>query len=553
MIHALRIAPAVALVALLAARGLAHAQEAHHAVCDAPPTYVPAEILQRPLPLRRGVGNSRETVTTRSTEAQAYYNQGLNYLESYVWIEAARSFHQALRLDPDLPMALLGLSRVHSGLDDTLGARRYYEEAQVLASKASAREQRRIAIREKQLAAMDDLEHPGKFLAYKKALDDALALDLDDPQLWLLRGNAEEPNASGRGQRGTAASIAFYQAVLKLKPDHASAHHYLIHTYEGAGQIDRALVHGKEYARLSPAIPHAAHMWGHDLRRVGRVNEAIAQFRRADSLEMAYYAAEKLDPSLDWHHGHNLDLLSTCYQHQGQMQRAEKIMRASGGLALVDAYRAFNRRELPNFLLHRARYDEALNEARTLASSPFPQARSVGHALAGQALLALGRTAEAERELAAAEAALDSVPRVTMGVIPRRSAVQPWVEALRGELLLRQGRREEGAAALKDVVRALRAIPGPDAWTQGLFRLETMARTAREVGDWDLAGFIAAQMLEHDAAYGGSHLAQALVLEQRGDAAGYAREVEAARRYWRDADPDLAERKLLTAARTPQR
>ena len=38
-----------------------------------------------------------------------------------------------------------------------------------------------------------------------------------------------------------------------------------------------------------------------------------------------------------------------------------------------------------------------------------------------------------------------------------------------------------------------------------LFRLEAMAHVAREVGDWDLAESMARQMLEHDAAYGGSH------------------------------------------------
>ena len=48
-----------------------------------------------------GIGNSHEAVTTTSKEAQAFYDQGLNYLESYVWIEASRSFHQALRLDPE--------------------------------------------------------------------------------------------------------------------------------------------------------------------------------------------------------------------------------------------------------------------------------------------------------------------------------------------------------------------------------------------------------------------------------------------------------------------
>jgi len=544
---------AALLVIALLSIGEARAQDDPHAACAAPPTYVPADLLERPVPLRPGVGNSHEPVTTTSAEAQVFYDQGLNYLESYVWIEASRSFHQALRLDPKLAMACLGLSRVHSGLDDIAGATRFCEKARALAAGASERERRRIAIREKQLASMDDLESAEKFLAYKKSIDDALAADLDDPQLWLLRGNAEEPNASGRGQRGTAASVAYYEAVLRLVPDHASAHHFLIHTYETIGRIDRALAHGEAFARLSPAIPHAAHMWGHDLRRVGQVDAAIAQFRQADSLELAYYAKEKLSPSLDWHHGHNLDLLSTCYQHKGQMKLAEKTMRSAAALAVVDAYRAFNRRELPSFLLHRARYAEALDEARVLVATAFPQSRAVGHALAGQALLGLGRTDEAGKELEAARGALEEVPRVALGLIPRRSAVAPWVDALRGELLLRQGRRGEGAVVLTDVVRALRASPGPDAWSQSLFRLESMARTAREVGDWDLAGFIAAEMLDHDPAYGGSHLAQALVLRHRGDAAGHRREIEAARGTWRDADADLAELKLLTTASAARR
>jgi len=73
------------------------------------------------------------------------------------------------------------------------------------------------------------------------------------------------------------------------------------------------------------------------------------------------------------------------------------------------------------------------------------------------------------------------------------------------------------------------------------------------VGDWTLAGFIAAQMLDHDPAYGGSHLAQALVLRHRGDAAGDRREIEIARRHWRDADADLAELKQLTSAGAARR
>jgi hypothetical protein len=64
-------------------------QDDPHAACAAPPSYVPADLLERPLPLRKGIGNSHEAVTTKSPEAAAYFDQGLNYLESYVWIEAA--------------------------------------------------------------------------------------------------------------------------------------------------------------------------------------------------------------------------------------------------------------------------------------------------------------------------------------------------------------------------------------------------------------------------------------------------------------------------------
>ena len=60
-----------------------------------------------------------------------------------------------------------------------------------------------------------------------------------------------------------------------------------------------------------------------------------------------------------------------------------------------------------------------------------------------------------------------------------------------------------------------RALPGPDAWTQSLFRLEAMARAARDVGDWPLAARMAQLMLEHDPAYAGTHYALALVAAAR--------------------------------------
>src|SRR6266705_562017 len=71
------------------------------------------EILQiaaRPVPLRTGIGSAHDPVGTRSKNAQAFYDQGLAYLHSYVWLEAARSFNHALTLDPTLAVAHAMLS-----------------------------------------------------------------------------------------------------------------------------------------------------------------------------------------------------------------------------------------------------------------------------------------------------------------------------------------------------------------------------------------------------------------------------------------------------------
>ena len=50
-------------------------------------------------------------ITTGSKECQEFFDQGLGYFYSYVWMEAARSFETAARHDPNCPMAWWALSR----------------------------------------------------------------------------------------------------------------------------------------------------------------------------------------------------------------------------------------------------------------------------------------------------------------------------------------------------------------------------------------------------------------------------------------------------------
>src|SRR6185437_4716944 len=122
-------------------------------------------ILQRPVGLRASVGPLHDPVTTGSKDAQAFYDQGVAYLHSYVWIEAARSFHQALRTDPKMAMGYLGLSYAYSPMDYA-AARAALGQAQLLSAGLSDRERSRIRIRALQLDSMADAASTTKLEAF---------------------------------------------------------------------------------------------------------------------------------------------------------------------------------------------------------------------------------------------------------------------------------------------------------------------------------------------------------------------------------------------------
>src|SRR5262249_37358038 len=151
-----------------------------------------------------------------------------------------------------------------------------------------------------------------------------------------------------------------------LAPAHFAPHHYLTHAYENTNRIQEALVEAMVYARMAPEVPHARHMYGHDLRRVGRIDEAIAEFSAADARETAYFKAEQISPAFDWHYQHNLDLLGTSYQYVGQMAKAEERLKASFAIPSSLLQQEFNKREWPMFLVARGRYKEALDAAGAL-------------------------------------------------------------------------------------------------------------------------------------------------------------------------------------------
>lgn len=493
--------------------------------------YAPRELVERPIALMQGVGTFHDPATTSSREAQAFYDQGMALVMSYEWIDAARSFHQALRLDPKLALAWLGLSDAYFGLQDVDAAKVAHAEAADLAGQVSDREKRRIEIRARQLDFVAQSQNAQKYGAWRKSIEDAIAADPSDPVLWLLRGMVEEGTPYGHGQGGGVTSIALYEAVLARSPDNFVAHHYLAHTYENLGRMPEALAHVEAYARLAPAIPHAHHMVGHILRRIGRNDEAIQQFLEADRLENASIAAEHISPGLDWHFAHNQSLLGLSYQYEGEMKLAEASLKKAFVLPAYVDLGEFNRKKWPEFLLATGRATEALAAAGDVAKSRSAMGRAAGHAAAGRAALALGNLEKAQAELAAAEQALQAMNNPAPFI--------PYVEGLRCEILLKQGQIAQGAQLLEKLEPQMRLLSGPDEWMETLFWLEDIFKVASASNAWDLADFTAAQMAQHDIHYGGTHYALAIVADHKGDTSGARAEFTKAERAWSHADQDF--------------
>lgn len=495
---------------------------------------VPREILDRPVPLRQGIGNVHEAVSTASAQAQAFYDQGLAYAHSFVWIEAARSFHQALRLDPKLAMAYIGLADTYIGLYDVATARSAFQRAEEMGDQVSERERMWIAIRGRELDYLENSTTPERYSQYRQALKDALKANPNDPWLWIQRGFADEASPFSHGQAGGVDTLSFYKTAVTLAPGNSVGHHYLGHSYENAGRTKDALSETEIYLRMAPAIPHAHHMRGHELMRLGRPEEAIREFLKTKELEEEYYRTENISARYDWHHAHNLQLLGMTYQSLGQMKVAEAAFREAFTLPAYTDFLEYNRKAWPEFLILRGRFAEALEASQQLMKSPWPMARMAAHTLAGQALLAMDRANEAQDELNLADQEMEQLPVGILGALP-------YPGALWAAILLREKKTEQGEALAKDIEKMVRAMPGPDAWCAARFELEAIAQTARQLDDWGLAEFTAQQMIDQDPSYAGGYFALGLAAEHAGDSAKAKQQFSIAGKLWSKADKNLPE------------
>ncbi|MFO0879159.1 MAG: tetratricopeptide repeat protein [Gemmataceae bacterium] len=469
----------------------------------------------------------RYRITTTSQSCQDYFDQGLGYFYSYVWIDAARSFETALQHDPTCPMAWWGLSRALErwGRGDATKA---LLEAWKNKDRASPREQLllRAAMEEKgQLPNVGDGEaRKQKAIA---TIDELLALHEDDEEAWYFRAQL----AGGSGLfGGKASSVPFYKALLRVNPLHPGANHELLHFYENFQRPALGWLHAEKYIESSPGLPHAFHMQAHLATRLGRWGKTSDRSSRAIELQKAYHLRENLDPKEDWQYSHHLETLLVSLTHDGRFAEARQVV--------AECEKRNYQLRVPFFRLYLAErdYDMALQVVAEVGRGGKGSRRGnrgrgdkvQAAYLAALVYLKQGEPARALPEIEVLQGALRDNRN------DRRLELNLW--ETQGMYLCQTGSREAGLKLLQKTVDRTKNDYSHHSWGNGAYYMEAWGIAALLTQKFDVAEEAFHEALAHDPGSVRAALGMQVLCERQGRAEEAERYAALARRCWNRAD-----------------
>jgi tetratricopeptide (TPR) repeat protein len=294
----------------------------------------------KPPVLIPGLGQHHHTISTKSLEAQRFFDQGLTLVLAFNHEEAARSFRRASELDPQSAMAFWGIALANGpciNLDvDPPHEKAAYEAVQkalLLAPRATQRERAYIQalatrystdpkvdlrrLDERYAKAMRELskQYPDDLDAatlYAESL-----MDLHPWKLWSLDGSPTE---------GTDEIIAVLESVLRRDPYHLGANHYYIHATEASPHPERALASARRLESLAPTAGHLVHMPAHTYMQVGNYSAAARSNMFGADADRVYLRESGTEGSMYdmMYYCHNLHFLSASSSMQGDFSRAKQ-------------------------------------------------------------------------------------------------------------------------------------------------------------------------------------------------------------------------------------
>lgn len=375
-----------------------------------------------------GLGQHHHTISTNNPEAQRFFDQGLALVFGFNHEEAARSFRQASKLDPQSAMAFWGIALALGpciNLDvDPPHEKAAYEAVQKalsLAPGATERERAYIQALAKRYSSdpeVDlrklDMEYANAMRELSKQYPDDLdaatlyaesLMDLHPWKLWDLEG---------RPTKGTEEIVVVLESVLRRDPNHLGANHYYIHATEASSHPEWALVSAKRLETLAPEAGHLVHMPAHTYMRVGDYSAAAHSTAAGAEIDRVYLRKSGTTGSMYdmMYYCHNLHFLAASSSMEGNFAHAKLAadeLAAHVGPMLHDMPIAEVYVPTPIFVLMRFhRWDEVLKLPPPDASLPMTTA--FWHFARGSAFAAKGQIAMAQAERKILETAREGTP-----------------------------------------------------------------------------------------------------------------------------------------------
>ncbi|MDF0650727.1 MAG: hypothetical protein P0121_04545 [Nitrospira sp.] len=429
------------------------------------------------VPIFDNLGNLHHPITTSSTAAQQYFDQGLRLLYAFNHEEAIRAFEEAARLDPSAAMAYWGVAlasgpNINAAMDKAAERRAWdaLQKARTHRAHASPAEQAYIDAIGKRY---DPNVHarPALDKAYADAMRVVWQQFPNDPDAGVLFAEAlmdlrpwDLWTAAGRPKPGTQELVSTLESLLARFPDHPGACHYYIHSVEASPTPNRALACAERLPGLMPGAGHLVHMPAHIYMRLGRYHEATKRNKHAADVDRNYLAGRKLSGDYaDGYYTHNLHFLWASLVMEGRKTEALKVARQLTGTITEDEARKAKWKEfyLPTPLWSMIRFgqwDELLREPPP--PTPLRLQQGMWRLGRGMALSASGRLPGAEGEhVVLAAIAKRFGPDRTTEEKTERALLRIAERLLAGELAMHRHKYDEGITSFTDGVKLEEKLP----------------------------------------------------------------------------------------------
>ncbi len=498
-------------------------------------------------------------VTTVSSRARLFINQGVNLAYGFNHAEAARAFAEAARLDPNCAMAYAGHAlvlgpNINAPMDPAAEptAHELAQKAIALKSKVTPRERAFIdAIAARYTGKADDRKNADRaFADAMRKLVEAFPSDLDARTIFAESLMDLRPwnywTRDGVPYAETSEIITSLERVLAKNPNHPGALHYWIHLWEPTDTPERAEAEADRLLPLMPGAGHIVHMPAHIYMRVGRHADVVKSnllAAKADEDYIAQCKAQGLYPL--GYYPHNLHFIWMGATASGQSRLAldsAKRVAASipkEALGTVPILQGFL--VVPYWAMVRfAQWDEILADKGPQHESPFT--RGAWRYARAMAFTARNRIPEAEMELAELNKLLADETmkgQVTFSANTGHAILRIAPEVIMGEIA---ARRKDWDAAVLHLDRAVRyedalIYQEPADWHSPV-RLN-LAAVLLEAGRPDEAEAVLWEDLKKNPENGWAlaGLVQALKAQNKMEEAAAAE--ERFNRAWKDADIKL--------------